>query len=121
MEKYMIIALGVFVALELIVNHLQTKRLEVIAQIVKEEYNKVIEAAGIVDKERELLKQATKILAEAIEIQKKQVDKTEHLLNGQKLKFFALNKKLKEIDSLVKEVKEFESDLNTRNKKRRRN
>ena len=59
-----------------------------------------------------ITRHAEKALAKAVKLQNEQIKLTQHLLNGQKLRYFAMNKQTEEIEQSLEEVKRIASGFN---------
>lgn len=58
-----------------------------------------------------------RLYASALILIKQQTQEAEHLLNGQKMRHFAMNKQVSDIQDTLKEVKRVAGDIKRRNKK----
>ncbi|MDY4476549.1 MAG: hypothetical protein SPE47_03160 [Roseburia faecis] len=58
-----------------------------------------------------------RLYASALILIKQQTQEAEHLLNGQKMRHFAMNKQVLDIQDTLKEVKRVAGDIKRRNKK----
>lgn len=58
-----------------------------------------------------------RLYASALILIKQQTQEAEHLLNGQKMRHFAMNKQVSDIQDTLKEVKRVASDIKRRSKK----
>ncbi len=58
-----------------------------------------------------------RLYASALILIKQQTQEAEHLLKGQKLRHFAMNKQVLEIQDTLEEVRHIASDIKRRNKK----
>lgn len=69
-------------------------------------------------KERErTLATIERLYAGGLTLIKQQTRETQHLLNGQKLRHFAMNKQVSDIQDTLEEVKRVAGDIKRRNKK----
>lgn len=59
-----------------------------------------------------ITRHAEKALVKAVKLQNEQIKLTQHLLNGQKLRYFAMNKQAEEIEQSLEEVKKIASGFN---------
>ena len=57
------------------------------------------------------------LLEEALKAQAKQLEATEHMLKGQKLRFFALNKQATEIEKTLEEIKKIDCSKGIRKRR----
>lgn len=58
-----------------------------------------------------------RLYASALILIKQQTQEAEHLLNGQKMRHFAMNKQVSDIQDTLKEVKRVAGNIKRRNKK----
>ena len=58
-----------------------------------------------------------RLYASALVMIKQQTKEAEHLLNGQKLRYFAMNRQVLEIQDTLEEVKHIAGDIKRRSKK----
>lgn len=55
----------------------------------------------------QMIRKAERTLARAVILQNEQIKATQHLLNGQKMRYFTMNKQALEIEKTLEEVKDF--------------
>ena len=71
----------------------------------------IIEIHGLYSLEKSLrqreqmIRKAERALARAVILQNEQIKATQHLLNGQKMRYFTMNKQALEIEKTLEEVK----------------
>jgi hypothetical protein len=66
------------------------------------------------------MQKAEKTLAKILAAQYEQAKATQHLLNGQKLRYLVMNEQAKDIEKVLEEVKDIESGFKRYSKRRKR-
>lgn len=66
------------------------------------------------ERREKIIGRSKELLDAALKAQTKQLETTEHLLKGQKLRFFALNKQATEIEKTLEDIKKIRSSIKRR-------